>query len=213
MSPPLPNLPTDNLYKFVALFGLVLFIFGFYFPQEKFARAFAQLREAKKAQKLAKIRIDRKKAQNEDALNHVQSTMDELKKNQKLLLDAEAALKAKQPSQALESEYKALTEQVRQHNAKVEKNGEEIEKGEAQVVEISDEMSIALVNAEADLDAVNQSKWRVIWWSIMSIGCLIIGSIMMLHGFHQWYARVQVHQDMILRKQADNTKEPTNKAE
>ena len=26
----IPNLPTDNLYKFLSIFGLVLFVFGVY---------------------------------------------------------------------------------------------------------------------------------------------------------------------------------------
>ncbi len=102
---------------------------------------------------------------------------------------------------------------MRQHNAKVDKNGEEIERGKAQVAEISDEMSIALVNAEADVNAVNQSKWQAIWWSVVSIGCLMIGGIMMLNGFHQWHAKVQVYQDTILRKQAGDIKERTDKTE
>ena len=76
-------------------------------------------------------------------MNHVQDATNELKKNQKLLLDAEAALKAKQQqSQALESEIQALCERVRQRNVRVDKNREEIERGKAQVVEIWDQMSI-----------------------------------------------------------------------
>jgi len=143
MSPALPALPTDNLCKFIALFGLVLLIFGTYFPREKYAQVSAQIRDAEKAQKLAKIQIDRKKAQNVNAMNHVQDATNELKKNQKLLLDAEAALKAKQQqSQALESEIQALCERVRQRNVRVDKNREEIERGKAQVVEIWDQMSI-----------------------------------------------------------------------
>jgi uncharacterized membrane protein YgaE (UPF0421/DUF939 family) len=171
----LPTLPTDNLYKFLALFGLVLFVFGFYFPQEKFARAIDQGIDAQKAQKFAQIRIDRKKAQNKDALNHVEQTMNELKKNQKLLLDAEAALKTKRQSKALESEIKGLNEQVRQHNENVEKNGQEIQRGKAQAEEISDEMSIALVNAQADGDKLDQLAWEAKFWSAASIVCAIIG--------------------------------------
>jgi hypothetical protein len=45
----IPTLPTDNLYKFLALFGLVLLVFAMFFPEEKLARPLAQVQEANKA--------------------------------------------------------------------------------------------------------------------------------------------------------------------
>jgi hypothetical protein len=31
----MPNLPTDNLYKFIAIFGLILTLFSVYYPFQK----------------------------------------------------------------------------------------------------------------------------------------------------------------------------------
>jgi hypothetical protein len=60
----LPNVPTDSLYKFVAIFGIILVGFGLWLP-ERFVAAHNQQREAYKALQLAKIRVNRKKAQSD----------------------------------------------------------------------------------------------------------------------------------------------------
>jgi hypothetical protein len=202
-----PTLPTDNLYKFLALFGLVLVIFAFYFPDEKFARAIAQARDADKSQKLAKIRIDRKKAESQNAMNRINATMEKLKESEKLLRDSEAALKAKRQSNALESEIQAVREQVQLHNEKINKFWEEIGVGQARIAEFTDEISTATVNAEANSDAVREAKWEADLWSNVSLVCEVIGGMMITGGFYAWYTKVQKHQDTILRKQAGEIKE------
>jgi|SRR5438094_1316348 len=210
-----PTLPTDNLYKFIALFGLVLVIFAFYFPDEKFARAIAQARDADKAQKLAKIRIDRKKAESQKTMERVNATMEKIRNSEKLLRDGEAALKAKREkamesereSKAMESDIQALHEQVQKHNENLKTFWEEMGKGQTLIAEFTDEISTATVNAEADSDAVREAKWEADLWSNVSLVCEAIGGIMITGGFYAWYTRVQKHQDTILRKQASEITE------
>jgi hypothetical protein len=213
-----PTLPTDNLYKFIALFGLVLVIFAFYFPQEKFSRAIIQASDADKARKLALIRIERKKSENQKAIDLVNATMEKINKSEKVLRDGDAALKAKREkaleaerrgsveaereSKAMESDIQALHEQVQQHNEKLKKFWDEIEKGQGLIAELADEISTAKVNADADASAVKDADWQADLWSNVSIACEVIGFIMIIGGFYGWYYKVQVHQDTILRKQA-----------
>lgn len=212
-----PTLPTDNLYKFLALFGLVLVIFSFYFPQEKFSRAIAQASDADKARKLALIRIERKKTESQKAMDRVNATMEKIKKSEKLLRDGEAALKAKREkalepaseAKAMESEIQALHEQVQQQNENIKKFWEEIERGQSLIAELADEISTAKVNADADTSAVDEAKWQADFWSNVSLACEAIGGIMMMGGFYAWYTKVQRHQDTILRKQAASIEEQT----
>jgi len=201
-----PSLPTDNLYKFVALFGLVLVIFSFYFPNEKYAQAIARAGDADRAHKLAVIRIDRKKTESQNVMNRVNATMEKLKQSEKLLRDGEATLKAKQESGIPESDTQALREQLQKHNEKQAKFWEEIGEGQARLAEFTDEVSTAKVNAEADKKALEEAQSQADLWGNVSLICVAIGTLMVVGGFWGWYTKVQVHQDTILRKQAADVK-------
>jgi hypothetical protein len=208
--PVFPTLPTDNLYKFIAIFGLVLLVFGFYFPYEKFTRADRQAIDAQRSQKLAQIRIELKQAQINRALNQSEYTAEQLKKNTKSVQDAEAALASKQQSKATESELQTLREQVRQNLERLYKFGEDNQKARAQIDELTEEASTASVNAETDVRVINESKWQANFWSIVGLACAVIGGLMIGGGFYGWYYKVQMHQDTILRKQAGEIKEQTD---
>jgi SMC interacting uncharacterized protein involved in chromosome segregation len=211
----IPPLPTDNLYKFLALFEFVLVVFATYFPREKSAQARAQANEAQRAHKLANIQIARKQAQTESALAQIEHKTEELEKNAKLLIDSEDALqaktelKAKGQSQALESELQALTERVKQHHENADKNERELARIKAQKAGLEDEISTAKVNAEADATTVNEAKRQADSWNRVSRVCAKIGWIVIAVGFACWYVLVQFHQDAMLRKQARDIKKPT----
>lgn len=113
-----PTLPTDNLYKFLALFGLVILVFGTALPSEKLTRSFAQVDAANKERGIAQIRIKRRLAQAHDATDQFNKKKAEIDREQKLLQDAAAMLETKRQSNDLlsaEAEVHALTEQTRQH--------------------------------------------------------------------------------------------------
>jgi uncharacterized protein YoxC len=225
-------LPTDNLYKFLALFGLVLFLFAVFFPEEKFAKPVAEMQEANKARQIAKIRIDRKNAEIRDALKQVEDKSAELKKNQQLLNDTKTTLETKRRSlmeqvnqqmkrrnptlkaakeveaqaEGLNPEVHALSEQVHGYSDNVRKNSEAIQALRARVAEVSDETAIELVNMKAFSESVSQLWFRIKLWNTVAYGSAIIGVVMMMSGFRLWHKRVQIHQDAILRKQADDIK-------
>ena len=93
--PVIPTLPTDNLYKFFALFGLVILVFGIAFPADKLARAWAQVDDADKARGIAQIQIRRKLAQMQDATSQINKKAAEINKAQKQLQDVAAQLEAR----------------------------------------------------------------------------------------------------------------------
>lgn len=54
-----PNLPTDNLYKFMAIAGVVLVVFGLSFPLRIAGKLQLQLIEARTEVDLSRVRADR----------------------------------------------------------------------------------------------------------------------------------------------------------
>lgn len=53
----LPTFPTDSLYKFIALFGIGLLVFGLWYPAEKFRESDVGIREAVRANGLTRIKV------------------------------------------------------------------------------------------------------------------------------------------------------------
>src|SRR5215472_15283312 len=87
-----PTLPTDNLYKFIALFGLVILVVGVAFPGDRLRQSFAKIDEADKARQVARIRLGRRIAQNRDTINRLKEKWAEQGKNEQLLKDVAAKL-------------------------------------------------------------------------------------------------------------------------
>jgi hypothetical protein len=234
VAPVIPTLPTDNLYKFLALFGLVLSVFGLFFPEEKLARPLAQVQDAKKARQVAKIRLTRKNAELRDAVEQIVAKVAEQGRNKQQLEDAATKLQAKSDSlgkslleqatrslkskatkdlyvqtKALDPEYQALDEKVRQNTEALKKSTDDLQKLRPRQAELSDEIAIEEINVETFGHALDELNWQITTWYSVSIASTLIGFVMMLLGFSLWYQKVQVHQDAILRKQASDMKEPT----
>ncbi|MGH9549751.1 MAG: hypothetical protein ACRD3W_10270, partial [Terriglobales bacterium] len=228
MTPVFPTLPTDNLYKFLALFGLVILVFGIAFPEEKLARSLARLEEAQKAGQIAHIRIHRKTIQAQEALNQIKDKSAELNRINKLLKDAETTLEAKRKSlseqanqqikqrnltlkaaketeaqvESLNPELHALDEKVRQYVDDVRKYTEAIQPIRVRAAELEDEIAIEDVNSKAFTEEIKGFGRRIILWDVVTFGSIIVGFVLMIFGFGQWHKKVQVYQDAILRKQA-----------
>jgi DNA repair exonuclease SbcCD ATPase subunit len=238
MAPVIPNLPTDNLYKFLALFGLVLFVFGAFFPEEKLARSVAQVRDGVKALEVAKIRLTRKNAELVDALEQIEAKVAEQGRNKQQLEDAATKLQAKSDSlgkslveqakrnlkskaakdlyaqtKALDPEYQALNEKVRQNTDALKKSTDDLLRLRPRQAEFSDEIAIEMINVKTFGNAVDEFNRQITEWYSVAIGSILIGFVMMVSGFRLWYKKIQVYQDAILRKQAGNMKEPTEKTE
>jgi hypothetical protein len=130
-----------------------------------------------------------------------------------VLQDAAAILEAKRQSKGLasaEAEIHALTEQTRQHTENIRKYSEEIEKSKAESGQFSDELAIEELNMKAFTESIHELGRQVDVWGWATCGSIIIGGLMMSLGFQQWYTKVQVYQDAILRKQAGEIKEQTD---
>jgi len=122
-------------------------------------------------------------------------------------------LEAKRQSKTLESaeaEVHTLTEQTRQHKENISKYWEENEKAKAQIAQFSDELAIEELNIKAFTESIHALDGQIYLWALVTGSSMIIGGLMMSLGFRQWYTKVQVYQDAILRKQAGEINERTD---
>ena len=222
----LPTFPTDSLYKFIALFGLVLLGFGLWYPEEKFSAAHERIREANKTQSLAEIRIDRKKAQVDRLSKELSAKLADLSAHRKLLDETRASLDSKRHALAEESarmekserksdidRVKARTESLtseinlfaaeqRDHIDTVNKLISESEALRPRQDEVLVELASDVVILKSSNETMTILRYDAAVWYGQSIACIVVGLIMIAVGFRLWYVKIQVYQDAILRKQA-----------
>jgi hypothetical protein len=146
-----PNVPTDSLYKFVAIFGIILLGFGLWLP-ERFVAAYDRERGANEALQLAQIRVDRKKVQSDRALEEFKKKSAAVREKLKTSMAENAALRAK--NKALGDELERIS---RNPNASTAKDIKGL-KGDIKRMEDIKHRSDAIVAEMQPVDAkINQN--------------------------------------------------------
>jgi hypothetical protein len=228
----LPSFPTDSLYKFIALFGIVLFAFGAWYPEQKFRTASAAMRETLKQDDLGRIKVERKKEQvdriskelgaKSDALVEKQAQLEQARaylidKNKelesKLAKLTELAKLTKNVKEKelvdLTAQYEAVNRELEQHVAKVREHTEEVKTLTAernallpQQEEVIDELKAQTIINKRSTEALESLNAQALSWLVMQWGSCLVGIVLIFLGFILWYRKVQRYQDAMLRKQA-----------
>jgi hypothetical protein len=197
--------PTDNLYKFVAMSGLVLFLVSLTYPPWLSYRLSSSIFELEKDTKILELEIKADEARRADFKAELDaitadgnSTLKEAE-NLKRLVESQPSRAQKRrliPERvALEQKYKLL-------QARVEENKKGFNEKRATFMASSDALDRKLIELRARLDLVKWTHGQLKLLGWVALFCIGLGSLMANAGFIFWYRRVQVYQDRILRKQA-----------
>lgn len=223
---PLPSFPTDSLYKFIALFGLVLLGFGIWYPEQKFYAAQDRRREALTAEDLSRIKVQRKKAQVdklsqkilekstalgekqkfldgqraefESRLRAIKEELARVEKNQRL----SSAKELEKRAESLVSEQKLFGAKVQGHVDDVKRLTEERDALVPRQEEVLDALASEIVISKKSTKAQEDFNVQAESWMYMQNCCVGLGLILITLGFLLWYFRIQKYQDAILRRQA-----------
>lgn len=180
--------PTDNLYKFAAIFGLVLIVVGFIFPPWVFYRSSLEYLKSLAGEddltayrKFAEARsrtLDARTQQAKDELDQIQKQHDSLKINTIGSTETErlesAIRDAKKRVETLEDASQELTLNLEVKTAQARQQ-----------------------RTFSTNESRNARFLMYLGWSLAAIGGLF--SIV---GFGFWYWKVQRHLDHILKKEA-----------
>jgi len=169
----LPNLPTDNLYKFLALAGTVIVILSVYFVETKLAEVNDRILDTEEEQSLITERLE--------LLQHKVKEFEQI-------VDSAIARQAdnwrrdtnKVHLRYSESEIKALNREVRDSLAQI---------------------ALENVKFRANLKRLSQLHERskeVVYWGIFFV---VNGFLLGLIGFYFWYRNVQKPLDSLLQKE------------
>ena len=191
--------PTDNLYKFAAIFGLILIVVGFVFPPMLFYRSSLELLksvagedELEAHQKFAVERnwiLDERKMHVEAERNKLQQRLDNLAQSPRSASVSSEIDKLESAMKEARKEAESLEDASHEFNLNLE-----LKKAQAK------QQKTFSTN-----ETGNSRFVMVIGWIIGFIG-LFFASV----GFIMWYKRVAVFQDKLLKKQATSTIESGN---
>jgi hypothetical protein len=173
-----PQLPTDNLYKFMALVGVIVLLSSFVFPSY-------HMFEIERQQVIARAEFEVLKAKN-DLLNSESAELD--LEREHLKLDMERAKKGK-ASQESSKEIESRSQNLRDRYAEIRAKRHDILANSALIGGKLEEIERLL-------------KWMGHYIVAMAVGGLV-GVLLISSGFRLWYDRVQVYQDALLRKQVN----------
>ncbi|KQO79453.1 hypothetical protein [Rhizobium sp. Leaf262] len=179
----IPQLPTDNLYKFTTLGGIIIIGFCLWTSREHSVEIDAQMLKAGQANSNFDLIHSEVQSDQQDVLDQLERVEDLVAKasdpaNPSRIEDAKKAMAAFDDAKKARSETKEKTKQL-------QRAGQDFENQ-------SREMELLAKRIEQDTDL---SKWLFIW-----------GSVMTFSGMSAWYFRHQRYQDELLKVQLENAR-------
>jgi hypothetical protein len=181
--------PTDNLYKFLAVSGIVFFIAGVYFPPVFFRQTgmeyLAQLRssdELKAHEKFVDQRLkilDARKQQALEDKDKLQQRLDKLKS----------------ASNSIEADK--LEARIKEANHEIESIADS-----ADELSLNLELKRAQINYEETVSLNSRRDSR----RVLLIGWVLglVGVSFIIIGFQRWYRRLQKFQDRLVLQEAES---------
>lgn len=172
----IPNLPTDNLYKFVALAGTIIVIVCFYLPFKLTSDISYEI-----------INLEEQREILEEKLRYLVNSSEEL---QESVSDLEADVEHMDSND---------TESVQEYNSKLLEMMTEQKK----IISVTQKIKIERIKLSFNTKRIERRSFESIVTSAFFIFFEIIGFVMAIYGFKFWYKYVQRYQDLYLKNQAN----------
>jgi hypothetical protein len=180
-----PEIPTDNLYKFMAISGIVLIISS-YLPVYLASKKVGVLERIKGESKL----IDQEHdwvTKDLEILGHQIDTL----MTQVVEL---TGISASEITMALNAGY-SFNEISKDKNANLEKyqmKWEELEAKYQEQIKLQREQIIKLIQIDTNLNVHNRYLKMLLWWKKLTLITFSVGCFLSGFGFVRWYIKLQV---------------------
>lgn len=186
--------PTDSLYKFVALSGLILILVSITWPPWLLNKLMLSQYEVEKDQKVLEAEI------NQTGLETLQFGLaEELfnvdTKELKVKTEELQQQSSSSKKQALNKEIEGLKAHWQERYKELEKRGQDQGRALAANQKMILEMNYKLKVFNWYTRAI-----RAVY--VMAVLTFLIGLVMSVWGFRLWYLRLQIYQDALVKRQA-----------
>jgi len=214
-----PNPPADNLYKYVAIFGLVALLFGISYPVRLMQEDKVRMAETEKQSAILKVGMDGKKENHRrleagfrdksEAFNNENAELArksaELDEKTKALERQKKIPHSDNPALAdalahVTDEQNALLADVTARRAKVDLLAADLKPVKSALDTANEEMAVREIElqtqARLSVDETRHYLMAKVLFLLFGLG----GIYMCIKGFALWYYRIQRYQDAILHK-------------
>jgi hypothetical protein len=193
----LTSLPTDSLYKFMALSGTLIIIFAITAPLYLAKKLTFQLFDTRRASSILKAKRD-----------FLQDEIDAMRSAQTRRDVALETVKRKVESHRISDE----PELIRATHAEVKRLDEDSKSAEILVTNISDkvlEQTILKIELECDVKKLEflSNQIKSVYW--VQVFLLVAGIFLATAGFSRWYTKQQIFADKFAELQSEGRSEST----
>jgi hypothetical protein len=180
--------PTDSLYKFTAIGGLVIFVAGLVYPQLRMENLDARYREMDKTFREFSEAADGIRPAIKEMADSLPFKISDREIDSHQLLLAIAAWKKT-----------ATPEEVSRVLTKIEASAQKFDQPTRNMMRSLGDLSM-------DVEDFQRARANVNWWKWFCYPSAGIGLLLSLWGFRMWHTRSQVHQDAMLKEQRTPSK-------
>ena len=187
--------PTDNLYKFVCICGLLLLLISITYPPWLMHKNYLRILYLKR---------------DSDLLTAEQKHLNEQLKREEQLrklpdpIDAQIErLASIDWSRLSESERRVIIEEVRQVRSDLDKRLDNLIRKQDQFVSTHQQLESKRIELHHNLKESEFELTTLTVILLLSVVGIVIGILLLSQGFSAWSKRVQIYQDAILRRQAE----------
>lgn len=187
------NLPTDSLYKFCALSGILILLISVYFPIKMDETIMSKIFETTKKQK--QLQIETKYLS--EILNSIKNGTKDIGSVVQQVEDAIEKSEKKEKPDSNESI------KIYEKHMKTRKMLEESRKNIEESRNILKSLELNAVETEIAKDKLVRlhKQFKIVWRIGIAGGA--IGILLAFYGFLSWYFRIQVYQDRIIKGQTE----------
>jgi hypothetical protein len=182
----LPKVPTDNLYKFIALSGVVFMV----------TSAFPVYWQAKLKFELIQVQGEKWKATKKK--NWACADTDYLRTKTNKLKEETSKWKAARDLEAAEPQL------IEKKRLEIRTEAHEIRAGITETERLYRDSEIAAIEVKTKEKEIAQRLEVIRLLKYVAAGGLSSGAILSVFGFFLWYHKLQKYQDKIVKKQAED---------
>ena len=193
--------PTDNLYKFQALVGLLLVLVSITYPVWLYHQALLLYFAARNEESQLQIQAEYVQERQNLLQSQISSMLDDPDQLKKLIDDLENQRRLTAPSpkrDALSSEIEHLRKRwqdsFQSRTALVEESQKLMSDLRSKTEQLAHQKSVSKTE-------LRMSRFMI----VIGVVGFVLGVIITLHGFSKWRKLVQVYEDKILKREADKT--------
>jgi len=205
----IPNLPTDNLYKFKFLGGIAILIFTAYLYSTQINTSISKIIELEIEGQKAKYQVAILKSKSKEIEKETLTFNSEYNRIKKAKTDSIFDLEKMKGDLLNDKNYRDYLQFIFAHKNEILPTGqsiEKIEKLQLELIKINNVLDNNLINVQISIVKAKYEMYRLILVGLITLILFIYGKKITNTSYNEWYTLVQKPNDDKLKEEIDKLK-------